>query len=304
MIEFGQTLKSTREEKGLSQSDIAAKTHMLVQQIDALEKEDFSRIAAPIYGRGFVKLYCEALGLDPKPFVAEFMEIYSGNRPPVIRRRSVETPPKAPPANAPGLVQSEPAPAPAPAQAPEPEIAAPAPAPAASGFAMPEPASEPVPEPEPAPAPGAFSLEQETYRSPIAPTVPEPDPLASARPRPSYSRYATPARDEQRGEMFRIPPVVWRVLLLAGAAVLLLWLLLSGLRALYRTTMRQGDGAEPGEAQTQENTTEQKDTPQPAQPTQQTQPAQTQARPQPQPAATDTPRVKRKPMKIPPLYVD
>lgn len=97
MIEFGETLRKTREAKGLSVSEVAQKTHMLVQQVEALEKEDFSKIAAPIYGRGFVRLYCEAVGIsDPKPLVDEFMDIYSGNRAPTIRiRRSIVPSPPA-----------------------------------------------------------------------------------------------------------------------------------------------------------------------------------------------------------------
>ena len=64
MIEFGKTLRAHREAKGLTTSEVAQKTHILVQQVEALEKEDFSKIAAPIYGRGFVKLYCEAVGIE------------------------------------------------------------------------------------------------------------------------------------------------------------------------------------------------------------------------------------------------
>ena len=91
MIEFGKTLREAREAKGLGIDDIAKATHMMARQIDALEHEDFSSFAAPIYGRGFVKLYCEAVGLDPKIMVAEFMDIFNGNREPTIRVR-VETP--------------------------------------------------------------------------------------------------------------------------------------------------------------------------------------------------------------------
>lgn len=91
MIEFGKTLREAREAKGLGIDDIAKTTHMMARQIDALEHEDFSSFAAPIYGRGFVKLYCEAVGLDPKIMVAEFMDIFTGNREPTIRVRE-ETP--------------------------------------------------------------------------------------------------------------------------------------------------------------------------------------------------------------------
>ena len=80
MIEFGKTLRLAREAKGYSVSQLAEATRMINQTIEDLENENFTRIAAPIYGRGFVKLYCEEVGLDPKPMIAEFMEIFNGNR--------------------------------------------------------------------------------------------------------------------------------------------------------------------------------------------------------------------------------
>ena len=106
MIEFGKTLRAHREAKGLTTSEVAQKTHILVQQVEALEKEDFSKIAAPIYGRGFVKLYCEAVGIaDYKPLVDEFMDIYSGNKPPTIRMKTV-----ASVDNSPSIEESSPSP--------------------------------------------------------------------------------------------------------------------------------------------------------------------------------------------------
>ncbi len=102
MIEFGKTLRAAREAKGLAQTDIAQKTHMMIQTVEGLENEDFSRIVAPIYGRGFVKLYCEVVGLEPKPMIDAFMELYSGKH---EERQTSATPPPAAPA----------APAPAPA---------------------------------------------------------------------------------------------------------------------------------------------------------------------------------------------
>ena len=51
MIEFGKTLRAARESKGLTPGQIAEKTHMMVQMVEGLEKEDFSKIVAPIYGR-------------------------------------------------------------------------------------------------------------------------------------------------------------------------------------------------------------------------------------------------------------
>jgi transcriptional regulator with XRE-family HTH domain len=94
MIEFGKTLRLAREAKGYTVSQLAEITRMIHQTIEDLENENFTRIAAPIYGRGFVKLYCEAVGLDPKPMVAEFMEIFSGNRELGIKERIPTPEPK------------------------------------------------------------------------------------------------------------------------------------------------------------------------------------------------------------------
>ena len=99
MMEFGKSLRNAREAKGYTIAQIAETTHMLSSIVEGLENEDFSRIAAPIYGRSFVRLSCEAVGLEPKPFVDEFMEILTGNRSPAIRERpiaSAEPVPEAP----------------------------------------------------------------------------------------------------------------------------------------------------------------------------------------------------------------
>ena len=87
MSEFGKTLRAAREAKGLTTGQIAEQTHMMIQTVEGLEREDFSKIVAPIYGRGFVKLYCEAVGLDPKPLVDAFTEIYADRHaaPPAAR---------------------------------------------------------------------------------------------------------------------------------------------------------------------------------------------------------------------------
>jgi len=92
-MSMGEILKNAREQRGLSTSTVAEATHMKVQILEDLELEDFRRIAAPIYGRGFVKLYAEYLELDPTPLINEFMDIYAGRRAPVVGRRPVDPAP-------------------------------------------------------------------------------------------------------------------------------------------------------------------------------------------------------------------
>ena len=272
MNEFGLTLRKAREEKGLTTKQVAEKTHMMVQMVEDLENENFSKIAAPIYGRGFVKLYCEAVGIaDPKPLVAEFMDIFNGNRAPSIRMR-----------------QSAPAPvaAPQPPVAPAP-VAEPAPAPVAEPAPMPEPAPAPDPEPAPEPPPrqDLFHLEQESVKA-------SPDPFRSTfaedePPRRMLSRYVTPTPidddPDRPGFKISIPPAAWRILALAAVAGLILWGLFAGVRALYRLTMHAP------EPNAEERVTADAK-PAPARPENGKQEAEAPA--------------PRKPMDLPPLYID
>jgi len=277
-----------------------------VQQIEALEREDFSRIAAPIYGRGFVKLYCEALGLDPQPLVAEFMEIYSGNRQPAIKMRPTANAPAQPP-------PSEPVPSAAPLAA-EPGFDAP-PTSAAEPETTPEPETQPEPEavPEPETPPPqenevsaadqpAFSLESETVRAPssagrTATFEPEQpafaDEVFSSIPKEQRYWHSPTMADDYVDDGFRlskIPKSVWRTLILAVVAAMLLWLVISGVRALYRATMQTP--TEDENIQTAESPSKKESPPTTAPET------QTDAgKPQPAPTA-------RKPMKLPPLYID
>ena len=325
MMEFGETLRQAREAKGLTISQVAQTTHLLVQQVEALEREDFSRIAAPIYGRGFVKLYCEALGLDPKPLVAEFMEIYSGNRQPAIKMRRPTVDAAKPPAKEPILsappaetadMFSQPA---QPAFSPEPE---PTPetsqveqesAPATTSLPEPQPAPTATLEPETPPPPerespheepAAFALESETIQAP---------PQASLSPmfehetfndeffhektkgRPSWHPPTMADDYAEDGFSFsKIPKTVWRMLALAAVAAVLLWLIISGARAIYRATMQAP--AEDEATQTTEPTA----TKEPASATApMTAPATA-----PDGGKAPAAPAARKPMKVPPLYID
>ena len=208
MMEFGKSLRNAREAKGYTVAQIAEKTHMLSAIVEGLENEDFSRIAAPIYGRSFVRLYCEAVGLEPKPFVDEFMEILNGNHAPTIRERPI--------------AQAEPAPE----------------APAAEPLAATPVASEPAKAPEP----DLFSSEPApTASEPIAsePLMPEP----TAPETQTVSRYASTFRMK---ESMALPVLPWRLIVLGIAALVLLVLIAFGIRALYSaTTTEPTSEAEP-----------------------------------------------------------
>jgi len=212
MIELGSTLRAAREAKGLTVTQLAETTKLAPSVIENLEDDNFSRIAAPIYGRGFVKLYCEAVGLDPKPHVAEYMNIVTGAHEPTIKER-VTAPQPEPPVAAP-----EP-----PAVAPEPPVVEPEPIavePEPPAIAPEPPAAAPTP-----PADDLFSFSASPAPAPAAPT-PEP-----TREEGGFSRYAAPIRHDERPSSFA---ALWRLGVLCAGTVAVIALIIWGLCALFR----------------------------------------------------------------------
>ena len=172
MKSFGTILKEAREAKGLTTSQVAHDTHMLVQIVEEMEREDFHRIPAPIYGRGFVRLYAERVGLDPAPLITEFMEIFNGHKKPVPSQ-----PPMPPPAPAP---EPPPAVEPPPVEEPQPST-------------EPPPAVEPLPAVETPPAVESSPAVEppptiDTTTAFTQPPAPEPtpaNPATNLNPAPS-----------------------------------------------------------------------------------------------------------------------
>lgn len=268
MIDFGETLRRAREAKGMTVMQIAEATCMLPQQIEDLENENFTRIAAPIYGRGFVKLYCGVVGLDPKPLVAEFMDIFNGNKQPTIKmRKSVRQAVPAPKpqeqeaasqkiAMQPAAVQNEAQPpvdnprseekivAETPPQPPPPPSP---PEEAADDSGIIRAASEPLfdfVQPAPAPQPeenkAQPSIEQASVSAAAEmkravesqPFQLEQETVQVRKPLGAFaengkSRFSTPQPIDIGAKYsdFHVPPVFWRMCILAGVVALVAWLL-------------------------------------------------------------------------------
>ena len=74
MEPLGVRFKQSRETQGLSLQDIAAKTKISVAVLEAVERNDFSRLPGGIFGRSFVRAYATEVGLDADSAVAGFVE--------------------------------------------------------------------------------------------------------------------------------------------------------------------------------------------------------------------------------------
>lgn len=74
MGDFGGTLKSARERKGISLRSIANATKISMGALESLERNEFSRLPGGIFSRSFVRAYAEEVGLDPDETVADFLK--------------------------------------------------------------------------------------------------------------------------------------------------------------------------------------------------------------------------------------
>jgi cytoskeleton protein RodZ len=74
MNDFGGKLRQARERRGVSLRQIAATTKIAVAALEALERNDVSKLPGGIFSRAFVRSYAIEVGLDPEATVHEFLE--------------------------------------------------------------------------------------------------------------------------------------------------------------------------------------------------------------------------------------
>ncbi len=286
-MSFGETLRAAREARGLTASQLAASTRLLVQIVEGLENENFKRIPAAIYGRGFVKMYCETVGLDPRPMVAEFSELYERHR---------NAPDKVTPPPKPQKAAAVPAPAAPPPPPPPPPPAA-EPAPAAPPPPPPPPPPAPRAEPAaPAPTPPPRRSYGELFEQSYAQEEEKQGPSAVDKFRSTMSNVSSGVFANVR----KLPPNTGRIATVAVGAAIIVALLAWGMSILYRATTPDARDAEETGRPAQR---QQPDKAAAANPPAQPKPASPAAgKPQPKPPRSGDLRVSG--IVIPPLYVD
>lgn len=82
MTDFGEKLRQAREQRGVSLRQIAANTKISLAALEALERNDVSKLPGGIFSRSFVRAYAAEVGLDPDRTVAEFLERFHLEVPP------------------------------------------------------------------------------------------------------------------------------------------------------------------------------------------------------------------------------
>ena len=73
---FGGKLREARERRGITLRAIANATKISVAALEALERNDISRLPGGIFSRAFVRSYALEVGLDPETTIQEFIAQY------------------------------------------------------------------------------------------------------------------------------------------------------------------------------------------------------------------------------------
>src|SRR5207244_2907103 len=71
--DFGGKLREARERRGISLRQIANATKISVGVLEALERNDISRLPGGIFSRAFVRSYAVEVGLDPETTIQDFI---------------------------------------------------------------------------------------------------------------------------------------------------------------------------------------------------------------------------------------
>jgi cytoskeleton protein RodZ len=107
MGDFGGKLRQARERRGVSLRQISAATKISVSVLEALERNDLSKLPGSIFSRAFVRSYASEVGLDPDDTIRDFLAEF----PEEADTTALHPPPPVTPA-APHVPRVAPAPAP------------------------------------------------------------------------------------------------------------------------------------------------------------------------------------------------
>jgi cytoskeletal protein RodZ len=74
MEAIGEQLRAARSKLGYTPAAAAARLHIRTSFVEAMEREDWSVLGAPVYARGFLRNYAKLVGLDPQALLERLPE--------------------------------------------------------------------------------------------------------------------------------------------------------------------------------------------------------------------------------------
>lgn len=91
METIGNKLKTAREKQNMTAADVAKVIRVRTDYVVAIEKNEFHKLIAPIYARGFIKLYAQCVQIEHAPLLRQFDA--SGDREEPVPARPAQKPP-------------------------------------------------------------------------------------------------------------------------------------------------------------------------------------------------------------------
>src|SRR5712664_2994270 len=70
MSAVGAYLRDLRERQGISLEELSRSTRVLHHYLEALESDDLASLPAPVFAKGFIRAYCQALGVSADEAIA------------------------------------------------------------------------------------------------------------------------------------------------------------------------------------------------------------------------------------------
>jgi len=96
MPAVGAYLREIRERQGISIDEIARSTRVLHHYLEVLENDDLASLPAPVFAKGFIRAYCQALGIPADEPIRLYEQRASQIRPkaaePVVERAPQRAP--------------------------------------------------------------------------------------------------------------------------------------------------------------------------------------------------------------------
>ncbi len=71
----GLVLRKKRGERGMSIEEVASHTGLTPGAVNTLEADDYARLPAAVYVRGYIRRYCALLDIDETPLIAAYEKV-------------------------------------------------------------------------------------------------------------------------------------------------------------------------------------------------------------------------------------
>src|SRR6266540_3885510 len=94
MSAVGAYLRDLREQQGISLEELSRSTRVLHHYLEALETDDLASLPAPVFTKGFIRAYCQVLGVSSDEAIALYDLRAGQSREPT---RSLAVPPPTTP---------------------------------------------------------------------------------------------------------------------------------------------------------------------------------------------------------------